>query len=449
MSSENQQFVFTGREKMATYIMMGVGVISILWTIFFGGYGEGIDAAYGQNRVWTNLLHNSVFFLGLSFLALFFYAAFVVAIAGWHVMFKRVMEAMFAFLPVGGILVLIILIGGVLHWHDLYHWIAVLEHNAELSGPEAEGFDKIIDSKKGFLNIVPFLGASAFFVFIWWFWSNKLRTLSLKEDEDSNAGLKWYKRIKSWSAIFLPIGGATSAFAFWYWLMSIEPHWYSTMFAWYATASLMSSCIAVIMLLLLYLQSRGYYPNLQLTHYHDLGKYLFAFSVFWTYLWFSQYMLIWYANIGEETIHFQNQQNYFPVVFYGILILNFVLPLLVLMRNSTKWKAGSVIFMSIIILLGHWLDFFLMIKPGVYMEIAHHAGGGHGEDHALPFLMGYNIPGLLEIGTMIGFAGMFIFFTLRSLGKAALVPKNDPMLEESEHHLGGPLGPELELEHHH
>jgi len=442
----NQQFVFTGREKMATYIMMGVGIVSILLSVFMG-YGEGVDAAYQENRVWTNLLHNSVFFLGLSFLAMFFYAAFIVAISGWHVMFKRVMEAMFAFLPVGGVLVLIIVIAGVMGFHDLYHWIDVLEHNTTLAATD-EGFDKVLDRKKGFLNVVGFIGATVVFILIWTFWANKLRSLSIKEDNDDNAGLKWYKKTKTWAAIFLPIGGATSAFAFWYWLMSIEPHWYSTMFAWYATASLMSSCIAVIMLLLLYLQSKGYYPKLLLTHYHDLGKYLFAFSIFWTYLWFSQYMLIWYANIGEETIHFQNQQNYFPALFYGIILLNFVLPLIILMRNSTKWKSGSIIFMSVVILLGHWLDFYLMIKPGVYMEIAHHAGGGHGAEHAMPFLMGYNFPGLIELGTMVGFLGLFLFVTLRALTKAALIPKNDPMLEESLHHVGGPLGPELELDHH-
>lgn len=421
--------------------MIGLGVVLVAVGLATAG-----DDAYAWNRVWTNILHNSVFFLGISFLCLFLLAAFVTAYSGWHVMFKRVMEAMTAFIPIGGILVAIVVIGGVLHWHDLYHWIAVLEHNAELGDASAKGFDAIIDSKKGFLNIIPFVGATILFILTWTFFANRLKTISRKEDGAPKGDTSWFKKSKVWSAAFLPIGGATSAFAFWYWLMSIEPHWYSTMYAWYATASLMASAIATIILVLYYLQSRGYYQNLLLTHFHDLGKYLFAFSIFWTYLWFSQYMLIWYANVGEETVHFQNQQNYFTVLFYAIIFLNFILPLLILMRNSTKWKQGSMMFMSIVILLGHWLDFYLMIKPGVYMELAHH-GGDHSGEHAMEFMMGWNFPGLVELGTMIGFLGLFIYFVFNALTKAPLIAKNDPYLEESLHHVGGPLGPEIEVHH--
>lgn len=439
----NQTFKVTSKEKIASFVLMGVGLLFVL----IGLFTSNDEAGFEINRVWTNILHNSVFFLGISFLSLFFIAGFTIAYAGWYVMFKRVMEALTAFIPVGGVLVFLVILGAALGWHDIYHWTL-----PDLVDPTSDKFDTVINSKKGFLNIPAFVASTVVFVLIWTFFSRKLVSLSRSEDTAETGTTAWYKKMKVWSGAFLPIGAFSSAFAIWYWIMSIEPHWYSTLFAWYATASLMASCIAAIILILYYLQSRGYYQNLLLTHYHDLGKFLFAFSIFWTYLWFSQFMLIWYANIGEETVHFQYQQKYFPVLFYGLIVLNFVLPLLILMRNSTKYKKGSLVFMSIIVLIGHWLDFFLMVKQGVYIELSHHAAEHHGDaahggEHAMEFMFGYNLPGLMEIGTMLGFFGLFIYVLFQALTKANLIPTNDPYLEESLHHVGGPLAPEIEAHH--
>jgi hypothetical protein len=434
----NQKFTFTGKEKMVSLIMAGFGGLLIAIGFLTAG-----DDAFAWNRVWTNILHNSVFFLGISFLSMFFYAAFTTAYAGWFVVFKRVMEALTAFIPVGGAFIILVAVGAALGWNDIYYWMT-----EGLTDPAAENFDKVIHGKKGFLNIPYFLASTIGFVVVWTFFAAKFRSISRSEDTAEKGSITTYIQLKKWVAMFLPIGASTSAFAIWYWIMSIEPHWYSTMFAWYATGSLMSCAIAVVMLSLYYLQSRGYYEEVLLTHYHDLGKFLFAFSIFWTYLWFSQYMLIWYANIGEETVHFQNQLKDFPILFYGMLILNFALPLIILMRNTNKYRKGSVIFMCIVILFGHWLDFFLMIKQGVYYELGHaaHAGEGGGH-HEMEFMFGYNLPGLIEIGIMLGFLGLFIYVFFNALGKSNLVPTNDPYLEESLHHQGGPLGPELDVHH--
>ena len=432
--SNNQQFVFTGREKMASFVMMGVGVLSVLIGLFVTGYGGEHGDVFTNHRFWTNMLNNGAFFLGVSFLTFFLMCGFITAYGGWFIVFKRVLEALAAFIPVGGIIVLIVVLAGVFGLHDMYFW----------TDPEMVAHDELLQKKQGFLNPTALIGGSIFFIALWWWFSSRIRKFSLAQDSDGDADLAWYKKSKFWAASFLPLGGFSSAFAIWYWLMSTEPHWYSTMFAWYATASLMVSAIATIILMLQYLQSRGYFQEVELTHYHDLGKFLFGFSIFWTYLWFSQYMLIWYANIGEETIHFQNQINYFGPIFYGLLIINFVLPLLILMTNSTKWKSGPVIFMSILIIFGHWLDFFMMAKSGVYMELNHHLGV-HGDP---AFRMGFNFPGLIEIGTMIGFLGLFIYVVFSALGKANLQPVNDPYYDESLHHQGGPLAPEIHHDHH-
>ena len=235
-------------------------------------------------------------------------------------------------------------------------------------------------------------------------------------------------------------------------------------------------------MLLIWLKSKGYYENVTSEHFHDLGKYLFAFSVFWTYMWFSQYMLIWYANNGEETTYFLTRMHEYPVLYWGNLILNFILPFLILMRNDTKRKFGTLFFVSFIVFFGHWFDYFQMIKPGVAhtaheIHEMHHAGGddhdaatlsmgddhaseahatehaeddhgtaaGHGDEHAVEghgdsghghssFQMGMTIPGLLEIGTMLGFLAFFLFVVLTRLSKVKLVPENHPFVHESEHH---------------
>ena len=431
----NQKFVFTGREKMATFIMMGIGILSIIIGLVLGYGGEHGDV-FTQHRFWTNMLNNSTFFLGVALLAFLLMCGFVTGYSGWFVAFKRVMEAMATFIPIGGVLVLIVVLAGVFGIHDIYFWT-----DPHLVDPADPHYDELIHKKSGLLNSTGFIACTIIFVALWTFFARKLRAISIAEDNDDNAGLKWYKKSKAWSAGFLPLGAFTSAFAIWYWLMSTEPHWYSTMYAWYATASWMVSAIAAVIVILYYLQSKGYYKEVLVTHFHDLGKFLFGFSIFWTYLWFSQYMLIWYANIGEETVHFLNQIQNFPALFYGLLIVNFGLPLIILMRNDTKWKSGSLIFMCTLILVGHWLDFYMMAKTGVYYELNHHLGV-----HNPEFMMGFNFPGLIEVGTMIGFLGLFIFVVFSSLGKANLIPTNDPFVGETLTHQGGPLGPEI---HHH
>lgn len=164
-------------------------------------------------------------------------------------------------------------------------------------------------------------------------------------------------------------------------------------------------------------------------------------------------MLIWYANVGEETIYFKERITNYPVLFYLNLGINFVAPFFILMRNDTKRKMGSLAFTAGLVLFGHWLDFFLMLKPGILHTAHAHAAGhgdhghaaaeahgaheaaGHGASHAAStFEAGFTIPGILELGTFIGFLCLFIFFVLNMLSKAPLTGENDPYIEESIHH---------------
>ncbi len=414
-------------------ILSVLGVIGLFSLIYIGANDD-----LGHTRLWTNLLHNSVFFTLISLMAIFFICISVTAYAGWNVVFRRVWDGMSHFLIIGFILMGIIALGVYFNWHHLYHWA---DHHMATTDP-------IIMGKSGFLNKGFYTVGGLGFIALWFFFARKMRNLSIAEDDHGDNRWEHHKSMKFFAAMFLPIAGFTSAAAIWLWIMSVDPHWYSTMFAWYSSASCFVSMIALTILLLIYLKSRGYYHAVNSEHFHDLGKFMFAFSVFWTYLWFDQYMLIWYGNVGEETVYFQTRIREYPILFYGNLVVNFVLPFLILMRNDTKRKYGTLILVGIIVFVGHWVDLFQMIKPGALhtaMEmgdtVSHAAhGAAHGHEatvhgaHGHEFKVGFSIPGIPEFGLMLGFLALFAATTLHFLSKAALTPKHDPYLQESLHH---------------
>ena len=422
------QFTFEGSQKRLFLGMIAVGLACMAATFLFDD-----DALH--TRFWTNFLHNTVFFTGIAFVILFFYCASTLAYAGWFVNFKRVFEAYALYMPVGLGFLLVIIAGIWGHFHHLYHWTDT--SLLEVGGPN---YDKVVAGKSGFINKNWYTFGTLITVGIWSFCAIKLRGFSLDEDSNPNADHSQYVQFKKYAAFFMFFGAFSSAAMIWQWIMSIDVHWYSTMFAWYATASWLVSALALTIATLIYLKSKGYYESVLPDHFHDLGKYIFGFSVFWTYLWFDQFMLIWYANNGEETVYFQHRFDHYSVLFYANLVINFVLPFLILMRNSVKRKAGIMMFAAIILFFGHWLDFFLMIKPGAYLTaqeaLAHGAGHGDAAHGAVEtgFALGNHFPGLLEVGTFLGFLGLFLFLGFRQLAKASLEPKNDPYLGEALHH---------------
>ncbi len=416
-----QQFTFTGKQKTFFLGLMALGAICLALT-YLG------DTTPHHERFWTNFLHNSVFFTGISFIGLYWLAAHTIGYSGWHIGFKRVVEAMTLFLPIGLLLLLVMIVGLYGGFHHLYHWAA-----DGITDPNSANYDKIIAGKSALLNKGTYTGVTVIVLLVWAAIAWMMRRHSLAEDKEG--GLKRYKSMKLWAAVLLPVGAFSSAFCIWLWIMSIDSHWYSTMFAWYTSASWLVSAMCILTLIIIYLRSQGYMGHLNKHHLHDLGKYVFAFSIFWTYVWFSQFMLIWYANVGEETVYFNNRMKHFPVLFYGNIIINFLLPFFVLMRNTTKWKVGSLTFICIFVLFGHWLDFFQMIKPSIWAGLKHHAheAGHHGAEIS-DFMMGFHFPGLLEVGTFLGFLGLFLYFVFAQMAKASLVPVNDPYLYESLHH---------------
>ena len=374
-------------------IMIAVGVVAIVM-------GFMTD----KTRTWAALLQNNFYFTAMALAGTFFVAFQYVAQAGWAVGIKRVPEAMGGFLKFGMAGMIVIFLLG---HHDLYHWT-----HAELYDKASPEYDHILAGKQGFLNIPFFVIRLVAYAAIWIGFTMMLRKHSLMEDQEG--GLEHYKRSVTLSAIFIVLFAVTSSTSAWDFLMSIDAHWFSTLFGWYTFAGLFVSGLAMMAMFILYLRGRGYMNHITENHFHDVGKFMFAFSIFWTYLWFSQFMLIWYANLPEEVVYYQLRWEQFRTLWVANLLINFCAPFLILMTRDAKrqtailWVGGSVI------ILGHWLDVFMMVTPGIM-----------GKDWHL---------GFVELGTMVGYLGLFIWSTLSELSKTTLVPKNHPMLQESLHH---------------
>jgi len=425
------QFTFEAKQKTFLLGFIILGLLCLVLSYF-------IDSEPMHVRFWTNYLHNTVFFAGIAGISMFILAAFTTAWAGWHTGMKRVWEAFSLFLIPAMVLFLPIIIGMWGHFHHLYHW----------ADPHAVETDAILKGKSSFLNKYWYTFGTFIILGGWSYFAYKNRSLSVAEDEDGQgvADNYWHHRkMRIYAAIFLPVFGFTSAAMLWQWVMSVDAHWYSTLFAWYSGASLFIAAMAITILMMIYLKGLGYFEHITSNHLHDLGKYLFAISIFWTYMWFSQYMLIWYANVGEETIYYRMRLDNYRPLFFANLIINFVLPFFILMRNDNKRKYGPMAIAAILTLFGHWLDFFLMIKPGArltaleaaaeHAAAGHHGGeAAHASEKFLSFAMGFNMPGLLELGIFLGFLAGFVYFVFTRLGKANLVPQNDPYLDEAMHH---------------
>jgi len=384
---------FTQKNKIVFLVCMAIGVISI-----------SASFITHSHQAWPNLLMNNFYFMAIALGGTFFLAVQYVAEVGWSVVIKRVLESMGQWLLFAMVLMIIIFLAGK---HHLYHWT-----HSELYDPNSPEYDTILVGKSGFLNEPFFIIRMILYLVIWVGFTKLLRKGSLAM-EISN-GVEHYRKNVRYSATFLVLFAITSSTSAWDFIMSIDAHWFSTLFGWYTFAGIFISALSVLALLVVYLKSNGYLPEVKDSHLHDIGKFMFAFSIFWTYLWFAQFMLIWYANLPEEVTYYMTRFDHYRGMFVGTFFINFICPFLVLMASDAKKRTGILAVVASILFIGHWMDLFVMIMPGTVGEHWH--------------------IGWMEIGTTIGFAGAFLYSTFHYLSKAALVPANHPMLQESLHH---------------
>ncbi|MEZ4854023.1 quinol:cytochrome C oxidoreductase [Flavobacterium sp.] len=354
-----------------------------------------------QNKPWAAFYVACIFFMLISVGVLAFYAIQFASQAGWSPLLFRVMEGITAYLLPGSIIFFVVLVLSGMHFNHLFVWMDadVVKH------------DHLIQRKEGWLNVAGFLIRAVIFLGGWNFYRYISRKLSLAQDDASDNSN--FKKAFKWSAAFLVFFIVSESMMSWDWIMSVDPHWYSTLFGWYVFASFFVSGITVIALITLYLKSKGYLPEVNKSHIQDLGKFMFAFSIFWTYLWFSQFMLIWYSNIPEEVTYFVTRIENYNLPFFGMLVMNFVFPLLILMNADFKKLTWIIVMAGVVILLGHYIDFYNMIMPATV-----------GNQWSI---------GIPEISALVFFLGLFIFIVFSALTKAPLIAKRNPLIKESEY----------------
>jgi hypothetical protein len=359
-----------------------------------------------QNRPWSAVYVAAFFVFMIALGTLAFYAIQYAAQAGWSPVLFRVMEGITAYLPVGSVIMFILLLLSAFHVNHIFHWM-----DSALINPDNPKYDSIIAGKSSYLNVPFFLIRAAIYLIGWNLYRYFSRKYSLKQDDAED--ISWFKKNFKLSAGFLVFFIVTESMMSWDWIMSFDPHWFSTLFGWYVFAGMMVSAITVIALVTIVLKAQGYLEYVNDSHIHDLAKFMFGFSVFWTYLWFSQFMLIWYANIPEEVTYFVTRIEDYKLPFFGMLVLNFIFPILLLMNSDYKRVNWFVVMTGIVILAGHYIDVFNMVMPATV-----------GTSWFI---------GLPEIGALLFFIGLFVWVGFAALAKAPLLAKNNPFIKESKH----------------
>ena len=416
-NSFDEQYQFTGKVKTWSLIAIVIGVITVL-----AGF-----LTHHEQRTFSNLLLMGYYFTCVCAAGVMFCAIQYAAQAGWSASILRVPQAFGKVLPIAALILVIIVVAGLNITHTVVDggkshiepYLYARWATKDLTIKDSGIYDAVIAGKSGFLNVPFFLirmvGMLACYSIFGWL------LYKYSSNEDEVGGMKFYNKSFVISAAFLVLFGFTvPVFAF-DTIMSLEARWFSTMFGWYNLAGLWVSGLSVMTLVIIYLRKAGYLSWVTTDHLHNMGLFMFAFSVFWTYLWFAQFLLTYYANIPEESAYFfRRWEPDFKVWFWLNIVINFATPLLVLMSRDSKRYVGTLKVMCIILICGHWLDYFQMIAPNTIA----------------PHKIWYNgVMSWIEPGVFIGFAGLFTFLLLRTISKfKSLAPKNHPFLEESLHH---------------
>jgi NNP family nitrate/nitrite transporter-like MFS transporter len=363
--------------------------------IVVGLLGVAIGSLLNSARLWPSFILNAFFFLTLALGAMVFVCIHHVSNAGWSTALRRVPEAMMTYVPIGAVAMLLVFFGR----HSIYEW--------------SHGIAPATDAmrmKAAFLNTPFFFGRMAVVLAIWCGFAFLLWRESRRQDEDSL--LEHTDRSKKYSAIFLAIFAITFSLASFDWLMSIEAEFYSTIFAFYCFSGLFVSGIAAMTLLVILLRRRGFLAQLNEDHLHNLGKMIFGFSTFWAYIWICQYLLIYYANLPEETVFYLRQTSTpgWKALFLINLFVNWLIPFVLLISRKAKRTEGMLLSACIVVLLGHWLDLYLMVFPSL----------------GLSWMIAP-----VDLALVAGFAGLFLLIFATTLSRAALMPAHDPYLTES------------------
>jgi hypothetical protein len=386
------QITISRNFKIITYLLIAIGALTIVLGVFTD-----------RQATWTNYLVVNYYFFSLAIGGAFFYVLQSISQSGWSSAFKRVPEAMMAYLPFAALFFLLLWFG----MQDIYHW-----------ANKGAALDEAVQHKSVYLNIPFFFIRVVLFFLLWIIFAGKLRQISLQEDKleasDINGIMNLFGKTELYSKIFLFILSVTVSLSAVDWMMSVDVKWYSTIFA---LKNLVAAClhgVSIITLIVFILYKKGYFPFFNEYHLHDFARYIFMFSIVWGYFWFAQFMIIWYGNIPEETVYFSERwKEGWKILFFLEIGLNWFLPFMILLPVKASRNMTLITIVIIFLIIGQYIDIFTQVIPG--------------STGALKF-------GWISIGTFLGYAGLFALVVATALSKAKIIPANHPYLNESLEH---------------
>ena len=375
----------SGKFKIAMIILIVIGLISVAMAF----------TSEDSKRAWANLLLNNYYFMSVAIGATFWLAIQYITQSGWSAAYIRVPMAMSNYFIVSMILFAIMFFG----IHDLYHW----------THADAVAHDPLLQHKAPYLNVTFFSIRYVIFFGLWVYLSYRLKRLSLQEDKIG--GTENFLKLEMTSKIFIFVFAVSFSLFTIDWLMSLDPHWYSTIYVVKKFIMAFFHGAAVITAIVIILNKMGYFPMLTKKHLHDFSRYIWALSLIWGYIWLSQYLLIWYANIPEETVYYiPREMGEYKALFYVELIMNWAFPFFFLMWNRIAKNANLLLFTVVVLIIGQWVELFMSIMPGTV------------ETHRIS---------IWDIGIFIGSFGLFALVVGMSLAKIPLIPQKHPYLIES------------------
>lgn len=388
-----EQFQIPKTFRIITLILISIGAGTFI-----------IGLISDRETTWASYLITNYYFLSIAMGGVFFYVIQSITQSGWASAFKRVPEAMMAYVPFAALFFLLLYFGT----HDLYHW----------SHTEAVANDPLLQHKSSFLNVPFFFVRIIIFFALWIIFIGILRKLSLREDlfdpTEQDGIMALFNRSELYSKIFIFILAITFSLSAFDWIMSIDAHWYSTIFALKNLVAAFLHGVSVLTLIVIILYRKGYFPFLNKYHLHDFSRYIFMLAIVWGYFWFSQFMIIWYGNIPEETVYYSVRwQEGWKLMFFLEIGLNWAVPFIVLLPIKASRNMTVITIVIIFLIIGQYVELFVQVIPGTV--------------GTLKF-------GLIETGLFLGYAGLFALVVATALGKAKIIPPNHPYLEESLNH---------------
>ena len=398
-------FKISGKFKTVSLALIGVGIVLIALQFLVPWQPHGGGEAHGYPKAFASLLMGLLVAISLSLGGVYFVAFNHLAGSAWNVTVRRLAESYFWYLPVALIMMALVFLGV----GDVYHhWVH--------GDPE----DHLLQVKAPWLNTTFFIARNLVWVLVWILFGYLFYKHSIAQDKDGEVSHTLF--VTKLGAGFLVVFGLTYSFNAWDLTMSLEPHWFSTMWAVYSFAGLALTVFASLILWVWYLKKSGYYgDSLNENHVHDLGKYLWGHTIFWGYIMISQFLLIWYGHIPEETMYYHTrlytedmQYNAWAIVSLLLVVVRFILPFFLIIRRESKRNLNYLASIAALVIFGQLVDLYWMIYPTI----------DHGH---------FILPSIFDLGPIFFVAGSFMLIVGTVLSKNPLIPVKDPRLEDCLH----------------